>query len=390
LNGSKTVVLTVGAIQINSLTVYPTSLYGGVGNAVGLIYLTQSAPSGGAVVALASSDPALTVPATITIPQGSTYALFTITSHAVSENATVTITATLNNAKTGTITVRPVKVQNVSSSPSSLIGGSGTVTGTVYLNENAPEGGAVVQLASDNASATVPGTVTVQEGRQSATFTISTSAVAAEVNATITATYNGTATTTFKLQVPQVSSVAISNSSVIGGTSVTGTVTINVAAPSEGLTVNVSDDKSAAGTPSTVTIPAGQTSTTFEITTAAVSSNTTVIVTASFGGSSVNAQFTVNRPVLTSIAISPTSTKGGNKVTVTITLSGPAPTGGMSVTLSDNSSKISTPASASVPAGQTQVSYSSTTSTVTSGTTVTVTASLNGVSKTADVYLTRN
>jgi hypothetical protein len=71
-------------------------------------------------------------------------------------------------------------------------------------------------------------------------------------------------------------------------------------------------------------------------------------------------------------------------------LSGPAPANGTTVSLTDNSSKISLGSSVTVPAGQTQVSFTISTSAVTSNTTVTVTASLNGTSKTYDVQLTKN
>jgi hypothetical protein len=63
----------------------------------------------------------------------------------------------------------------------------------VTLNGPAPAGGAVVTLASNNAAATVPASVTVAAGATvSATFNIATTTVAANTPVTITATYNGT------------------------------------------------------------------------------------------------------------------------------------------------------------------------------------------------------
>jgi len=81
-------------------------------------------------------------------------------------------------------------VQKVTISPSFVVGGE-SVTGTVTIDQNAPAGGVVVDLSSNNTNwATVPDTVTIPEGQGAQTFTITTIPVTSNSNVTITATLN--------------------------------------------------------------------------------------------------------------------------------------------------------------------------------------------------------
>lgn len=85
--------------------------------------------------------------------------------------------------------------------------------------------------------------------------------------------------------------------SVVGGTSVTGTINLSAPAPAGGAVVSVfSNNPIAATAPSTVTIPAGSLSATFTITTTAVTSVQAVSITASYGGASQQASLSVTPP----------------------------------------------------------------------------------------------
>ncbi len=78
----------------------------------------------------------------------------------------------------------------VTVSPSSIQGGH-TVTGTVYLDGPAPVGGLSVPLSSSSPSvASVSPSVTVPSGQESATFTITTTAVSQNTSVTIVAGSN--------------------------------------------------------------------------------------------------------------------------------------------------------------------------------------------------------
>ncbi len=94
--------------------------------------------------------------------------------------------------------------------PAAVIGGQ-TTAGTVTLDSPAPTGGALVSLASNNvAVATVPASVTVNEGASSANFTVTTAAVATPTSVSISATYNNdtkTATLTVNPNTPPTVSI---------------------------------------------------------------------------------------------------------------------------------------------------------------------------------------
>ena len=98
---------------------------------------------------------------------------------------------------------------------------------------------------------------------------------------------------------------------------------------------------------------------------------------------------TVTAPAvtLTKLACSPISVAAGASSTCTVTLSAAAPSGGSVVTLSDNSSALTTPASATVAAGASTASFTVTAGSVTSSQSVTITAALNGSSATASLTL---
>src|SRR4029077_14796855 len=65
---------------------------------------------------------------------------------------------------------------SVTASPNPVVGGNSS-TGTVTLTSAAPAGGALVTLSSASNAVTVPGSVSVSQGANSATFGITTSVV---------------------------------------------------------------------------------------------------------------------------------------------------------------------------------------------------------------------
>jgi uncharacterized protein (TIGR03437 family) len=96
---------------------------------------------------------------------------------------------------------------------------------------------------------------------------------------------------------PQIQSLTLSSSSVIGGGPVTGTINLSAPAPAGGAVVSVFDTNSiAASAPATVTVPAGSESTTFTITTTVVTSSQAITIFASYGGVSQQASLSVTPP----------------------------------------------------------------------------------------------
>jgi hypothetical protein len=70
----------------------------------------------------------------------------------------------------------------------SAVLGGGTLQGSVTLNSEAPPGGTMVTLSSNNDAVTVPATVAVAGGTTQAEFVVSTRTVAADADVTVTGT----------------------------------------------------------------------------------------------------------------------------------------------------------------------------------------------------------
>lgn len=96
-----------GQAALSSVSLSSSSVRGG-NSVTGTVRLTAAAPTGGAVVSLASSDTTVaTVPSTVTVPAGATSATFTVSTRSVSSDRTVTISASYAGVtKTTTLTVK--------------------------------------------------------------------------------------------------------------------------------------------------------------------------------------------------------------------------------------------------------------------------------------------
>jgi hypothetical protein len=267
------------------------------------------------------------------------------------------------------------------------------------LSGPAPAGGAEVVVTHASlalAEGLLSEVVIVPAGATSATFVVDTYKVSVPMVASIRGNFGGV-TQTAVLTVnpssaPTLSALSLNPASVVGGNSSTGTVTLSGPAPSGGLVVTLSDNSTAATVPSSVTVPAGATSASFTITTTSVTAATSATISAAAGGVTRSATLTVNPAPATvsvsGISLNPTSVTGGSPSQGTVTLSGPAPSGGLVVTLSDNSTAATVPASVTVPAGATSASFTVTTSVVTASTSVLVSATGGGATRSATLTVT--
>jgi len=154
----------------------------------GIVTLQLVAPAGGLTVSLSSQNDAIaSIPATVTIPAGSISATFPIATGAVTVNTPNLVTATLNGQRrTSTLTVRPLRVNTVTTSIAVVASGKG-LTGTVTIEYPATKGGVTIKLSSNNSSLQVPASVVVPAGATTVTFPITTSSVKAAIKATVTA-----------------------------------------------------------------------------------------------------------------------------------------------------------------------------------------------------------
>lgn len=174
------------AAKLRALNLSPSSVTGGQ-TAHGTVVLTAAAPAQGIVIDLATDDAAVAVPATVKVAGGATSAAFTVTTLPVGAITTAMITGKHDGAsKSVGLAVKPPALSSLTLNPTAVPGGSNS-TGTVRLDGNAPLGGIGVTLSSDKPNrASVPASVTIAAGRDSATFAVNTT-VGEQVAATISA-----------------------------------------------------------------------------------------------------------------------------------------------------------------------------------------------------------
>jgi VCBS repeat protein/FG-GAP repeat protein len=222
-----------------SLSVSPATVEGG-NPVTGTVFLSGSAPAGGLVVSLSSSNTAAaTVPATTIVHAGLSSGTFPVSSLAGPTTRTTTITASANGvSRTADLTVTPsaaASLSTVAVNPASVTGGS-SAQGTITLTSPAPTGGFAVSLSSGNAAAALPASVSVTQGATGATFAIATSAVPTSTPVTITASAGGitrTATLTVTPQ-PQTATLTVTATGRSGERVTSNPAGINVAVGSSG------------------------------------------------------------------------------------------------------------------------------------------------------------
>jgi hypothetical protein len=467
-----------GPVTLSSLAISPTSVTGGTPSSA-TVTLSGAAPAGGAVVALSSSGSAASVPANVTVPAGATTASFSITTSSVTSSTPVTITASFGGVSRGaTLTVTaavgggvPGFLSPASNAPDTGGDGngfqstpvnahtddaavatdtnSGTGTSTSCTNSGKdrhrfydfgfaiPGGSAIagievrldaradstsgaprmcVQLSSDGGATWTAAKATGTLATSLASFTLGGASdtwgrawsaanlsnasfrlrvinVASSTSRDFFLEWVGVRPHTVVSGPAALNAVSVSPTSVTGGNPATGTVTLTAAAPSSGAVVSLSTSPVAvASVPASVTVAAGATSATFPITTSAVGANTSVTITAAYDGTTRTAALTVTPPPpaasLGSVTVSPTSVTGGTSAQGTVTLTAAAPAGGFAVTLSDNSSAATVPASVTVAQGATSASFAIATTSVTASAPVTITATAAGVTRTTTLTVT--
>ncbi len=269
----------------------------------------------------------------------------------------------------------------------------GTSSCTVTLTRSAPSGGVSVALSSNNSSLTVPASMTVLAGSTNAGFTATAAQVAANATAVVTATLSG-ASLTFPLTLVApigVSSLDCNPASVSGGASSSCTVTLTKAAPAGGAVVSLSSSNAAVKVPDAVSAAAGATTARFTANTMVVLARTAATVSASLAGTTASTTLTVVGPLgppppvsgggLSDLTCSPNPVTTPGASTCAVTLGSPAPPGGITVALFDNSPYLSVPASVTVSEGVLSASFTATAAKVPADTTVVVTATWNGASK---------
>jgi hypothetical protein len=271
----------------------------GASTATGTVTLECAAAPQDIAVALSSSSPDVATPdvSTLVIPAGDASGTFSVSVAQVSSSSSATITATANRRVATTLLTVATTLQSLTyQTPSALPGGCQPGRGKVTLSEPAPAGGVVVTLGTTNPAASVPPSVMVAEGTQTATFPIDTVPVTATQVGVVSATL-GSVQLTKALQVRRISprAVAVTPNPARGPTSATATVTLECNAAPGNISVSVVSDDPGVAHPSTATlvIPAGSATGTVAVQVAAVSSPSTVTISATANNRAATTLMTV-------------------------------------------------------------------------------------------------
>jgi hypothetical protein len=292
---SATVDITPLGPTLDSVAVDPTSVIGS-NPATFTVTLTEPAPAGGLEVDLYHTSNVSMQPFVI-VPEGETSATVPLGTDLEPGPGSTSSTPLAGHHKgTGRVVWLQIHspagnfVESMALAESRTAGGN-LVTVTITLHEAAGEDGAVIALESDNvAVASVPATVTVPEGDTTVTFDINTDAVLSPVDVFIRAAYEDVITRERLTVVPTPSTISLVSlefewSTVVGGDDATATVTLSDVAPSGGVVITLGGSRAGLATvPASVTVPAGETSASFTVTTQHWDRIRYALVTATYDG----------------------------------------------------------------------------------------------------------
>jgi hypothetical protein len=179
--GSSTTVKVEGTPSFNeksdTIIVYPSGLeavsvpdfvLGSIGQ--GTVTLSSAAPAGGAVVSLSANSAKLSVPATVTVPEGATTASFSVGGTGAVQNATVRATYQ-GISLTDSVSVSYNIIATVTSSTASVTVGS-RATITVTLNTATPQNLPIAISLQKASVASAPAQLVIPAGSTSGTFEV--------------------------------------------------------------------------------------------------------------------------------------------------------------------------------------------------------------------------
>ncbi len=384
LNGDLQAILTLDILSLVSVKLDPSTV-AGASPSTGTVFFNGPAGPGGVVINLASDQKAAQVPATISVPAGQSSGTFTVLTSPVTKRTSANISASLRTVTvSAALTMNPIGVLSVSVNPTSVVGGNSS-TGVVTLTGIAPKGGTVVRLSSTAATvASVPGSVTIPAGSSTATFVVKTFGVASEKQVPITGKLGVTsASSTLTVKPAILLSISVNPATVTGGSPSTGTVTLSGAAPTSGMVVTLSSTSSSALVPAKVTVSGGKTTATFVVKTTVVVQKTSATISASLNGTSVSSVLTLNPISLLSVTLNPSTVVGGKSSTATVTLSGPAPSSGVTILCSSDQGFAKVPATVNVASAKTSATFTVATTKVDAGSKATISCSLGSLTVTA-------
>jgi hypothetical protein len=252
----------------------------------------------------------------------------------------------------------------------------GQFQGTVSLAY--PSAGEVTVNLSADGGVTVPATVTVPAGKTSMTFPVAIGANAPSVF-NVNASLNGVAHSAEFRQGPAcVNGMGLSSEGIVAGYGLKGTVMLSDPAPAGGLQVDLLATNPIVSVSPSVTIPAGQLSAQFDVTTAtAVAPSKALITAAGKCGGTSSALNLVIVPCVSGVSLAQSTVAGGGRFTGTVKLNAPALSGGVLVNLASSDPSVTVDSQVQIPEGQTTGTFNVTAGAVNAKTVTSVTATVS-------------
>jgi RHS repeat-associated protein len=307
----------------------PASVIGS-NTVTGTVTLTGAAPGGGIDVELSNFESGL-VPPYVHVAAGTTQATFPIATELVA----TTETRSFNARFGGTVIAKTLQVLP----PDGVIDLMLDEPGTLSMEGERRVGGSLMAMwltVTPGSNTTATPTVTSSQyvfqfdeeqwpdptwqrwiGRPALSVTQPTDVM-------VTAEYDGMVDRQRVVLLPSASTVSLESvgvDAVIGGSSATGAVALSDVAPAGGITVTLTGSRAGLATvPASVTVPAGETSATFTVTTSATATQRGALVQASYGAQVRTAILAVNPPPS---AIAPVPSAAAENVRAAAAISAP-------------------------------------------------------------------
>ncbi|RYG47750.1 hypothetical protein EON79_06490 [bacterium] len=373
---------TMVLIAPSMVTIDRLSIYAGE-SAMGTARIPLPAGSGGQIVTLASTDPAISVPATVRIPAGKTSATFPISSTLFfGTDRSVDITGSVDGAGGSPGKVRALaQTASLSLNTASYVGGSSTkpqVTVTLgwpsWLDT-------VLSLGTSDPALKVPATIRIPAGQKTAKVDVTHTLVPSDRNVSIEAKHDGKTVASASASVRALTGrVEMAASRVSAGSLVSGLVKLDSISQTA-TTVSLFSDYSGLTVPSSVTVPAGAREASFSASAKETVGNKTVRVSAKIGGNLVSTAIkTVAKAEIVAVEL-PSYFVGCSRTTGKVRLKAVAPEGGLLVNLVSSDPSVKVPDKVTVPEGSYVGEFNPTSSDIANSVSVTVTASVGASSQ---------
>jgi hypothetical protein len=145
-----------------------------------------------------------------------------------------------------------------------------------------------------------PPSFIVPPGATTGSFAVTTIPVVGVTDANVAASLNGSRiVANLNLTPAQFTTFRLTDPTLVGGVPTSGLLLLNGPAPKEGFRIKISCDSLLVKAPTTITIPSGQTSITFQIVTKAVTKPTVTRLSASGSGAWVELSLSITPPPAT-------------------------------------------------------------------------------------------